>query len=1464
MTFLPGGIADKLGNRYEHWWTAFRLADVLENQASRIRIEPSGPAGRGVEFEIDEGGLTWGEQVKAASADGNWTLRRLARERVLAAGKGHLEAGRGFRFVATTAAPEFTNLADRSRRSESFEEFTGLLTDDLSSDLQNLAQTWELADVEAWRLLQRVQTEHLPEDALRRLLAARWRRLFSDEPEVVTAELRRYYEDNLAVSLTAPRIWAHLDKQGFRRHLLAGDADLLDQLRKTVRRQQRRVARVEPILGLAGRPDTEALVDRLCSDESRQILILDGRAGFGKSTVGAGVARSLEELGWFVAVARMDSVEATTNSAQKLGQALGLRDSPSVVLAGVADGSQALLVVDQLDAVSSYSGRMSDAFDAVDEVLEQLDRVDNVKVLLVVRTVDLLSDSRLRRLMADSTRVERHTLERLSSETVKAHFTEGGWPLPGAEATVELLRTPLHLAVFSQLSKEAREVPYLTLQNLYEQYTHEVRARLEARLGGLDWFAITRALVVHMDQHETLTAPSTVVDSASRAEVGALESESILVREGSFLAFFHESYFDYLFARDFVGGGGDLYDFLIASSQELFRRAQTRQILEHLAATARDQFRTTVVRLLASPQIRPHLKEVVVGVLSQVDPLPDDWPLLDDLAWADTPLASKIRGLLAERRWFDAVDRLDRWEYWLSDPDRVERAFHALRFIARERGSRVEALVRPFIGVSEDWRLRLRSLIEWSLTPALIELACDLVEQGSLDDARGPIAMNSDFWSIVYGLAEDAPGDAARLIGAHLTRGLTRARLGGSPDPFESGHLSTNSQSDSVISDVAKKAPRAFAEHVLPFVTEVAYANQRVREGHLSTGRWAYRHRSSGYGVDDVVFEAVEDALCHLAEQSPAKCDELLGPLLEAESEELRFLACRALTARAEPDGSVAWLLRDARNLELGWSDSPRWASHLLIEQCSPTCSTSLYGQLERLILEYTNPWEGRHSLGYAQYELLSGMHEPRLSALARRRLGELQRKHPGRLAEPSRDSMAGFVGSPIAEERSKQMSDDNWLKALRKHSTEKTNWHGSRPVGGASQLAQVLGERAKENPERFTQLALRFDDKVPVAAIQAILYNAAAAVSPETATQLCEHAARLHGAAVGRAICFAIQQLKVTNGRLVRLVALYAADTDPDREMARVESQSGYYYGGDLHSAGMNSTRGGAALAAAHILFTSDRYDASVAKTVESLARDPILAVRVCAADGVLAMLNRMPERALSAAEQLFTSDPAVQDAGATERLLVYAVLRSPERFVNTLQGALQGEPTLAKRAGRVWALSMLRDALPPGIPLTVASLTTPARIGAAEVFARNADISNHALRVLFNDQEEEVRKQAAQAMRHLPDVQPGVRDDLMDAFVSGAAFDENFDRLLDALADMDFLPEDSIAVCEKVMAISGDDLGNIVTSRSMSLRNLLAVVLRLYRQGHPGTRARCLDVIDRLTEMNAYGVTDALEAER
>ena len=194
----------------------------------------------------------------------------------------------------------------------------------------------------------------------------------------------------------------------------------------------------------------------------------------------------------------------------------------------------------------------------------------------------------------------------------------------------------------------------------------------------------------------------------------------------------------------------------------------------------------------------------------------------------------------------------------------------------------------------------------------LIDLAVELIQSGQLDDIRSPIGGNTDFWRLLHSLTNDEPAGAARLIGAYLNRGLKRAKENHANDPFESGHLSEDSASVEVIVDTATNAPAEFVRHVLPFVTELAMVEQTPYEGELPQGRrWHIRHLSSAHTVDDAVFTAICAALEKLGVDSPEECAIAIEPLRAAESLELRFLACRALTAMGDPDDAVGWLISD-------------------------------------------------------------------------------------------------------------------------------------------------------------------------------------------------------------------------------------------------------------------------------------------------------------------------------------------------------------------------------------------------------------------------------------------------------------------------------------------------------------------------------------------------------------------------
>ncbi|MEV4544728.1 ATP-binding protein [Micromonospora echinaurantiaca] len=1377
--------------------------------------------------------------------------------------------------MASTQASDLAALSSRARDAESLAEYREILTGTQLPGFERLARTWGITEGDAWGYLRRVHVEHHPVEQLRRLVLLTYELLLQGDPETVVNELRSWLDDLLHQPLTAPMLWARLRDKGYVRRLLAGDPTSVDALAATVERHCRRVETTRPALGLVRQPYVARLVERLRAADGRQVLLVDGAAGTGKSTVATEMLRALSAAGWYCAAIRMDAVGANVQTATALGRAFDLAGSPAVLLGGVSDGSPAVLLVDQLDAVSTYGGRMPDSYEAVAELLDQCASLPNIKVVLVVRTVDLSADPRIRSLVHQP-RVDRLTINELDLEDVRASLSEAGVDRGRlSDSTLQLLRTPLHLAVFSRLSPESRTSAYRTLSDLYEQLTAQTRSEIERQVGGLSWNEITGALVRYMSDQERLGAPIAVLNSASPREVAALHSFGILVSDAGRVGFFHETFFDFLFATAFTAESRDLHDYLVESGQYLFRRAPARQVLEYLAANDRAAFRATVVRLLTSDRIRRHLKDVVVAVLRQLDADADDWRTIEPLVFSGRTRGMRLVSLLSSPRWFDAADAAGRWEALLAEPTTVETAAHQLIMAGRERPERVAALVRPYVGRGEAWRLRLRALVEWSLRPGLVDLAVELVERGDLDDARGPIAVNSDFWSIVYGLKTDEPAAAARLIGAYLRRALARAGADGSADPFASGHLNAYSSSGgaSTIGEVAAAAPTEFVDQVLPFILAVVEAAEQTSpEEPRLRSRWAFRGIGVDHDIDEAIFTGVDEALRKLAVLQPQETVALIRPLADSDADELRFLACRTFTAAGCGDEAVDWLLSDERNFRLGWADSPRWASRELIEVASRRCDDGRLHTLTRRLLEHYPAWErsaeGRRLFGRAQYELLPAIEPSRRSAELTRRIGELERKFADWPLRGPQVVEVNFVGSPVPDRAVEFLTDIDWIRAIRRYRSDATDWSGDRLVGGANELANLLGTRAKAEPERFAQLALAFDADTPAVYFNRVIEAVAGGVPPELFAELCGRARATAGQRVGRSICHALDTVgTAANDTLLRLLEDCARDDDPDRELARTPAGSGqYYYGGDLSMAGLNSTRGAAARAIARILFAGPEHADRLTPTITRLATDPVLAVRTMAADAVGALMNHHRESALRIANSLFAEAPLdLFESRTVCQLLTFALLRDPDTFTPHLLRTLSGHEAVAKRAGFTWAIAFVRDLLVEPAPTDLEALSPPARLGAAKAFASDPSIAPQQLIRLFNDEDSAVREAAAHALRSVNDLPPSMAEALITAFVASAAYEKHAEELFIALDNStQLLPTAALPACERAVETAGRELGDIRTARAAMSNHIINVVLRLYRQGNKCTRERCLDVIDGLVDAGAYGLEQALATER
>ena len=788
---------------------------------------------------------------------------------------------------------------------------------------------------------------------------------------------------------------------------------------------------------------------------------------------------------------------------------------------------------------------------------------------------------------------------------------------------------------------------------------------------------------------------------------------------------------------------------------------------------------------------------------------------------------------------------------------------------ARHRARRVAELVEPYTGESDVWRERLRTLIQWSLSPGLVDLAVRLLDRGDLDGLRGPIAVNASFFSVLYGLHKQDPAGTARIIGAYIRRGQARAAADGSNDPFTSGHLPTHGVSgDEIILNVAREAPASFLDAALPFViniieaTAVPYRDSTLR----GSPRWGVRFAGPHVGIDDALFAGLEHALQTLAASSPDAALVHARELAVTDIKELRFLACRTFTATDAADESLRWLLSDDQNLSLGWANRYAGATRDLIETTTTTCSTEQLRALTRRLLDFYPPHELRaeneNMRGEVQYELLTAVPSARRDEDVTRRIGELRSRFGVTRTTAPAPSFMRMAVSSVNDEAVRQMSDDELLETIINSGATEVSWNEEGSVGGALELANQLAQLAAGDPGRYTRIALRLPAGTPAIYFTYIIQAVSSRIATAELSDLCQHAYDVAGEDVLQAVSFAIPRQNDLTEPLLSLLEHAAAANSPDQEFARTEARPGeYFFGGDLASAGLNSTRGSAARAIADVLYRHPEHTERLLPQISSLAADPILAIRTQAANAVRVLISRGVESAYGLADILLTGfENDLLSAIDVMAMLSAALHREPERFAPYLMRALDGPEEVAENAGQAWAAAYLRGSLPETLPASVAELSVAGRRGAARILAQNPIHAAAPLQRLFDDAEAEIRDAAASALRFPHAVEP-----LLEPFVNSLAFAENFGIALSTLEEStQVLPEGALEVCERATDVAGRNLGDIRTAHAAVAGPLISVVLRLYRPGNEATRRRCLDVIDKLSEAGAFGLDQKLDEMR
>lgn len=1272
-----------------------------------------------------------------------------------------------------------------------------------------------------------------------------------------------------------------------------------DQTLKEIDDHNRRFSREtrKPLVNESMIPRTSSVdeaVTALLDPEKKGALII-APAGYGKTCIISQIIERLESHSIPYLAISLDAADEC-KTAKQLGIQFDLSDSPAKLLAQRAEEKPCVLVIDQLDAMSVVSGRKIGLWQAFADLHEEAQSTPNMRLLLGCRDFDLIHDHRLIDLEKDEKRYAKVRVKELTHEEINNSLSSAGLsdttPTP---KQMDLLSIPLHLLLFLQGDPTK---PFIQANDLFKTYWDRKQSLgLEMGIDEGTWNSVLFDIAKFMSANQLLLVPRARAALWEKT-LKKLISINVLTESRGGYQFFHESFFDYTYARSFCLTGTGLVDFLRNDPQHLFRRSQVRQILSYRRDSDREQYLKDLSGMLSSGSIRFSLKRMVASELARVDsPNESEWKMVEPyLLEGDLSryVSAALRGHVG---WFDILDSTDTFRNWLVSIDEkhvnAAMCFFSDTTAHDHRSSRIAELLEPFLDSGLKWKDRLKSMFGWGKahkSERMKFLYFRMVERGDFECDRDNV-QGGGFWSSHYNSVEENPRFIIELLALWLRVVVTKYDDGEGGNPFDKSPVNNSHTGASMIREVAQTDPNYFVTTVLPVFAEIVKRTTKFFRDRVVNRVWQGINNSDyAHTIEDSVLIELRRSLETIARNEPGSFRVYFDSIRDDPDDATAYLLLNALAADPEEycEECVDYLLERPNRLNLGYSGlfSPTMSDSMesavaryAISKVTPYCSVNHLLKLEQAIMVSCDQYE-RETLGergYGEYLLLMAIAPERLSQRARVRVDELRNNFPSRpvgIPQLNRGPLMSVTGPPIEPSKAVRMSDSHWISAMRKYDREHVFGKG-----GPWELSQVLVEETRRNRERFAALALRMSDDLASEYFNAILEGMSIqrqglnedqrekeqakidSLETQIFVKLIERVHKIPGKPCGRSIVDAVAQVAQRDlpNELLDIVCFYAKhDADPSNPI-----------GDDPYTDGINSVRGRAALTISQLISEkSNRLD-YLLPAIRGLVSDEALAVRTVAIEVCRVVLDIDPELALKLFLTATENEPAICGTSPFGRFVYCALAKHYDQIrVRLVEALASTNERCVEIAARNIVIAELSNVSNTQDCHAVRCGSVTMRRAAAGVYAHNlrdtmvGDRCQQGLRQFFQDESEEVRENVGLAFSELDGKRLLELQGFIIDFIDSKSFETSPEFLLWALEkSAQELPTVIVRAAERILDFLREPESSVTHRGALSTYPLSKLVVRQYSQTEDDDlRIRCMKIIDRMELLGFPGISEEL----
>lgn len=384
------------------------------------------------------------------------------------------------------------------------------------------------------------------------------------------------------------------------------------------------------------RAELSTIEDKLAANASSPIALVLGDPGSGKTALLALFASNAIQQGQVTLALKADTFPSDQTFEEWGQQILGLDLSLIDAVRAVATQSTVLVVVDQLDALSTTVDLTSDRLNSLLTFIEECLSVPGISVVCSCRSFDYSHDARFSALNA---RVIDLSLP--SWEDVSKLLASHGVPNPDAWPNdfQELLRNPQHLTVYiNRFESTGKSDPFRSYQLMLDDLWERLITTPEER-------DLVYGLANYLTDHEELWAPIVKFED-HRSILERLDAKGLLLIQDLRVGFRHQTLLEHAKARLFTKDDKSLCTHVLERQDAVLVWPTVWAVLQYLRDANPTKYRQEISALFGE-KLRLHIRYLLMEFLGRLsDPRDFEVELMGNCLSNDE---DRVRALISIR-----------------------------------------------------------------------------------------------------------------------------------------------------------------------------------------------------------------------------------------------------------------------------------------------------------------------------------------------------------------------------------------------------------------------------------------------------------------------------------------------------------------------------------------------------------------------------------------------------------------------------------------------------------------------------------------------------------------------------------------------------------------------------------------------------------------------------------------------